>query len=166
MTRKRHCPLLAPVGLRDRAMLGTLITTGCRIGVLCRLWIGDLRTHEDGLLFRFREKKAEIRGQSLSLRMHARRAMARAMEREVGGCRSREFPISAMTPGMGPTITGPRSAGVEAVDREGGLRSRQVRDLGRQFAFVNVFRSNHQILCPQPPNRSPPVALGVRLVDG
>ena len=51
----------SPMGLRDRAMLGTLITTGCRIGALCRLRIGDLRTHEEGRLFRFREKNGKER---------------------------------------------------------------------------------------------------------
>ena len=51
----------SPMGLRDRAMLGTLITTGCRIGALCRLRIGDLRDHEEGRLFRFREKNGKER---------------------------------------------------------------------------------------------------------
>ena len=51
----------SPMGLRDRAMLGTLITTGCRIGALCRLRIGDLRHHEEGRLFRFREKNGKER---------------------------------------------------------------------------------------------------------
>ena len=51
----------SPMGLRDRAMRGTLITTGCRIGALCRLRIGDLRTHEEGRLFRFREKNGKQR---------------------------------------------------------------------------------------------------------
>ena len=41
----------SPMGLRDRAMLGTLITTGCRIGALFRLRVGDLRTHGEGWLF-------------------------------------------------------------------------------------------------------------------
>ena len=50
-----------PMGLRDRAMLGTLITTGCRIGALCRLRVGDLRHHEEGWLFRFREKNGKER---------------------------------------------------------------------------------------------------------
>ncbi len=51
----------SPMGLRDRAMLGTLITTGCRIGALCRLRIGDLSHHEEGQLFRFREKNGKER---------------------------------------------------------------------------------------------------------
>ena len=51
----------SPMGLRDRAMLGTLITTGCRIGALCRVRIGDLRDHEEGRLFRFREKNGKER---------------------------------------------------------------------------------------------------------
>ena len=51
----------SPMGLRDRAMLGTLITTGCRIGALCRLRVGDLRTSEDGRVFRFREKNGKRR---------------------------------------------------------------------------------------------------------
>ena len=50
-----------PMGLRDRAMLGTLITTGCRIGALCRLRVGDLRASEDGRVFRFREKNGKRR---------------------------------------------------------------------------------------------------------
>ena len=48
--------LNSPMGLRDRTLLGTLITTRCRIGALYRLRVGDLRAHEDGRLFRFREK--------------------------------------------------------------------------------------------------------------
>ena len=51
----------SPMGLRDRAMLGTLITTGCRIGALCRLRVGDLRASEEGRLFRFREKNGKER---------------------------------------------------------------------------------------------------------
>lgn len=42
-------------------MLDTLITTACRIGVLCRLRIGDLHVHEEGRLFRFREKNGKER---------------------------------------------------------------------------------------------------------
>ena len=49
----------SPMGLRDRAMLGTLITTGCRIGALCRLRVSDLRTSEDGRSLRFREKNGQ-----------------------------------------------------------------------------------------------------------
>lgn len=50
-----------PVGVRDRAILGTFITTGCRVGALCRLRIGDLRPQEDGRAFRFREKNGKER---------------------------------------------------------------------------------------------------------
>ena len=40
-------------------MLGTLITTGCRIGALCRLCLGDLHASEDCRSFRFREKNGK-----------------------------------------------------------------------------------------------------------
>ena len=53
--------LSLPIGLRDRAMLGTLITTGCRVGAMVRLRIGDLRAQEDGRTFRFREKNGKQR---------------------------------------------------------------------------------------------------------
>ena len=53
--------LSLPIGLRDRAILGTMITTGCRVGALCRLRIGDLRPQEDGRTFRFREKNGKER---------------------------------------------------------------------------------------------------------
>ena len=51
----------SPMGLRDRSMLGILITTGYRIGALCRLRIGDLRDHEEAGVFRFREKNGKER---------------------------------------------------------------------------------------------------------
>ena len=50
-----------PVGVRDRAILGTFITTGCRVGALCRLRIGDLQPQEGGRTFRFREKNGKER---------------------------------------------------------------------------------------------------------
>ena len=53
--------LSLPIGLRDRAIFGTMITTGCRVGALCRLRIGDLRPQEDGRTFRFREKNGKER---------------------------------------------------------------------------------------------------------
>ena len=53
--------LTVPVGLRDRALLGTMLTTGCRVGALVRLRVGDLRRHEDGRVFRFREKGGKER---------------------------------------------------------------------------------------------------------
>ena len=53
--------LSAPIGLRDRAMLGTLITTGCRIGALCQLHVRDLYAREGGRVFRFREKLGKPR---------------------------------------------------------------------------------------------------------
>ena len=53
--------LSLPIGVRDRAILGTLITTGCRIGALCRLRLGDVRELEDGKVFRFREKNGKER---------------------------------------------------------------------------------------------------------
>ena len=53
--------LSLPIGLRDRAILGTLITTGCRVGALCRLRVGDLSPQEDGRSFRFREKNGKER---------------------------------------------------------------------------------------------------------
>lgn len=34
-----------PVGVRDRALLGVLAFTGCRVGELCRLRVRDYRTH-------------------------------------------------------------------------------------------------------------------------
>ena len=53
--------LSLPIGLRDRAILGTMITTGCRVGALCRLRLRDLQPHEDGRTFRFREKNGKER---------------------------------------------------------------------------------------------------------
>ena len=53
--------LSLPLGVRDRAILGTLITTGCRIGALCRLRLGDVRDVDDGKVFRFREKNGKER---------------------------------------------------------------------------------------------------------
>lgn len=53
--------LKLPIGLRDRALLGTMITTGCRVGALCRLRIGDVRQVDGGKVFRFREKNGKER---------------------------------------------------------------------------------------------------------
>lgn len=49
------------VGLRDRALFGTMITTGCRIGALARLRVGDLSDTSHGRVFRFREKNGKER---------------------------------------------------------------------------------------------------------
>ena len=49
------------VGLRDRALLGTLITTGARVGALCRLRRGDLRDQGDYRVLRFTEKGGKER---------------------------------------------------------------------------------------------------------
>lgn len=53
--------LSLPIGLRDRAILGTMITTGCRIGALCHLRIGDVRQVDGGKVFRFRDKNGKER---------------------------------------------------------------------------------------------------------
>ena len=49
------------VGLRDRALLGTMITTGARIGALSRLRIGDLQEQDGYRILRFREKGGKER---------------------------------------------------------------------------------------------------------
>jgi len=53
--------LSQPVGLRDRALFGTLMITGCRIGALCGLLVADLRRSDKGRSFRFREKNGRER---------------------------------------------------------------------------------------------------------
>ncbi|MDE0354702.1 MAG: tyrosine-type recombinase/integrase [Gemmatimonadota bacterium] len=49
------------VGRRDRALFGTMITTGCRVGALARLRVGDLSDTSHGRVFRFREKNGKER---------------------------------------------------------------------------------------------------------
>lgn len=49
------------IGLRDRALLGTMITTGTRIGALARLRIGDLQEQDGFRILRFREKGGKDR---------------------------------------------------------------------------------------------------------
>ena len=49
------------VGRRDRALLGTLITTGTRVGALARLRIGDLQEQDGYRILRFREKGGKER---------------------------------------------------------------------------------------------------------
>ena len=53
--------LSQPMGLRDRALFGTLALTGCRVGALCGLLVGDLRRNDTGRSFRFREKNGRER---------------------------------------------------------------------------------------------------------
>ena len=53
--------LSRPIGLRDRALFGTMITTGCRVGALSLLRVGDLRTGDGGRFLRFREKNGKER---------------------------------------------------------------------------------------------------------
>ena len=48
-------------GLRDRAVLGTLIYTGARVGALCRLRIQDLRDHGNHRALQFAEKGGKVR---------------------------------------------------------------------------------------------------------
>lgn len=50
-----------PVGLRDRAILGTLTYTGQRVGALARLRLQDLRDYGDRRSFTFREKRGKER---------------------------------------------------------------------------------------------------------
>ena len=49
------------VGLRDRAVLGTLAGTGARVGAVSRLRIRDLRDHGDHRALRVREKRGLVR---------------------------------------------------------------------------------------------------------
>ena len=49
------------IGLRDRAVLGTLIYTGARVGALCRLRIRDLRDHGNHRALQFAEKGGKVR---------------------------------------------------------------------------------------------------------
>ena len=48
-------------GLRDRAVLGTLVYTGARVGALCRLRIQDLRNHGNHRALQFAEKGGKVR---------------------------------------------------------------------------------------------------------
>ena len=50
------------VGLRDRALLGTLAYTGARVGALARLRRGDLKDQGAQRVLRFREKGGQQRG--------------------------------------------------------------------------------------------------------
>ena len=50
-----------PVSLRDRALLGTLITTGTRVGALSQLRVGDLQPQDGYRVLRFREKGGKER---------------------------------------------------------------------------------------------------------
>ena len=60
-------PLLASIrtedvyGLRDRAVLGTLIYTGARVGAISRLRIQDLRDHGNHRALQFSEKGGKSR---------------------------------------------------------------------------------------------------------
>ena len=49
------------VGLRDRALLGTLAYTGARIGAIARLRLGDLEDQGTQRVLRFREKGGKQR---------------------------------------------------------------------------------------------------------
>ena len=49
------------VGLRDRALLGTLAYTGARIGAVARLRCGDLENQGPQRVLRFREKGGKQR---------------------------------------------------------------------------------------------------------
>lgn len=49
------------IGLRDRAVLGTLIYTGARVGALCRLRMRDLRDHGNHRALQFAEKGGKVR---------------------------------------------------------------------------------------------------------
>ncbi len=49
------------VGLRDKAVMSTLIYTGARVGAVARLKLSDLRHDGTQWLFRFREKGGKLR---------------------------------------------------------------------------------------------------------
>ena len=53
--------LARPVGLRDRAVIGTLAGTGARVGALARLRLRDLRDHGEHRTLRVREKRGVVR---------------------------------------------------------------------------------------------------------
>lgn len=50
-----------PVGLRDRAVLGTLAGTGVRVGAVAQLRLRDLRDYGEHRALRFREKRGQDR---------------------------------------------------------------------------------------------------------
>ena len=50
-----------PVGLRDRAILGTLTYTGARVGAVSKLRLRDLRDYGEYRSLRFREKRGKER---------------------------------------------------------------------------------------------------------
>ena len=64
---QQACPLLASIrtkdvyGLRDRAVLGTLIHTGARVGAISRFRMQDLRDHGNYRALQFAEKGVESR---------------------------------------------------------------------------------------------------------
>ena len=50
-----------PVGVRDRAILGTLTYTGARVGAIARLRLRDLRDYQEYRSLRFTEKRGKER---------------------------------------------------------------------------------------------------------
>lgn len=53
--------LSRPVGLRDRAVIGTLAMTGARVGAVAKLRLRDLRNYGEYRSLRFREKRGKER---------------------------------------------------------------------------------------------------------
>jgi len=56
-----------PVGVRDRAILGTLTYTGARVGAIAKLRLRDLRDYGEYRSLRFTEKRGKEREISLRL---------------------------------------------------------------------------------------------------
>ena len=57
----RIIDLSRPVGVRDRAVIGTLAGTGARVGAVSRLRLRDVRDHGDHRALRLREKRGVVR---------------------------------------------------------------------------------------------------------
>ena len=107
--------LRPPVGVRDRAILGTMITTGCRVGALCRLRIGDLRPQEDGRTFRFREKNGKER--EIPVRDDVDGWISQYIQVARIGGDPPDSPLWRQAPNLWAALTGPRlrTSGVRAM---------------------------------------------------
>ena len=99
-----------PVGLRDRAVLGTLTYTGARVGAVAALRFQDLRDYGDHRALFFREKRGKTR--EIPIRIKLDRWIADYIDAARIGDDAKQSPLFRLVDRQSPT--GLASKGVRA----------------------------------------------------
>ena len=128
-----------PVGIRDRAMLAVLAFTGCRVGELCRLRVGDIKMTSGHKIVEIRGKGGKERRVPLNREASTRLSSVDRIKRTWRTAGSGIVPASAL--GTGPRIGWLSAKGISVRAPCNSLVARYVRLLGLDPAVtVHSFR--------------------------